>query len=313
MAYSNQQTTKKELKKKYLVRRSIVTVLCFTIIASSALIITSCGNKEGSSSDSDVTVGTTSITTEATTTEAPEPVLTLLPGIQERLDKNPDSAGWINIDGIVDEEIVQRQDPTTGNLFYLDHDLNGNKSEGGTIFADFRNVLNGRKTSDNIVLYGHNQKNGTRFGLLDSYKWNLNFYKGKNKQIINFSTNYEERKYKIFAIFVTNTEPQHDNGNVFDYHNYIDLSDDSRYNEFISEVKKRSLIQTDIDVKKGDKFLTLSTCSTEFEPSRLVFVARQLRDGETTDVNLDNFKINPNPKWPAIYYKFHGGSYVEGN
>ena len=298
-----QHFKKKEDKSSIKFRRTSTLISVVALIASMSLVVTSCSSSKDSSSSEIVETYATKVQTTITTTEAPEPVLTLLPGIQERLDKNKDSAGWINIKDVVDEEIVQRTDAETGNSFYIDHGLNGNKSTSGAIFADYRNTLNGRKTSDNIILYGHNQKDNTRFGNLDKYKWNLtnndcNYFKKHN--LINFSTNYQSRQYKIFAIFVTNVEPKHDNGNVFDYQNYLDLSDEARYNQFMDQVMQRTLILSGIDVKYGDKFLTLSTCSTEFEPSRLVFVARQLRDGESTEIDETKLQINANAKWPAV-------------
>lgn len=284
-------------------------IMIIAAVFSVALIATSCKENENDG-DGTVTVPyTTKIeTTPATTTEETDPVLPLLPGVEERLAVNTDSAGWIYIPDVVDEEIVQRTDKETGNEFYVYHDINGNKYEGGVIFADFRNILNGRKTSDNIILYGHNQKDNSRFGDLDKYKWNKNYY--KTHPLITFSTNYVTRKYKIISVFITNVNPEDDNGNVFDYHNYIEFDED-RYNDFIENVSKRSLIITGTDCQFGDRFITLSTCSTEFDPSRLVIVGREVREGESEDVDLSKFQINPNPKYPAVIYKYQGGTYVD--
>ncbi|MBQ4310380.1 MAG: hypothetical protein II773_02175, partial [Oscillospiraceae bacterium] len=66
-----------------------------------------------------------------------------------------------------------------------------------------------------------------------------------------------------------------------------------------------------VDINENDKFLTLSTCSTEWDSARHAIVARKLRSGETTDsIDITGFSKNPNPKWPAIYYKYNGGSYT---
>lgn len=305
-------TPKKNTQRAQIVamRRSTVMIILIAVIASATLIITSCGDNSQSSEEVKITYNTPVDTTPVITTTETEAPLVLLPEAEEPLAKNGDSAGWITIDGIIDEVIVQMPgDEKEGNVYYVENNYQRKKDVGGAIFADYRNILDGRKTSDNIVLYGHNQKDNSRFGNLDLYKWNLNYY--KSKPLVSFRTNYEERQYKIMAIFVTSVEPEQDDGNVFDYHNYIDFSDETRYNEFIEETMKRSLILPGVDSVYGDKFLTLSTCSTEFDPSRLVFVCRQVREGESSEVDMTNFKINPNPKWPAVYYKFHGGSYAE--
>lgn len=306
MSRRPQPSRKKSSRGSILFRRTTALVSAGALIASALMIITSCSKQEAeSSSEVEMTYTSKVETTPAVTTPAPEPVLTLLPGAQERLDRNPDSAGWLTIDGVVDEEFVHRTDAETGNSYYLDHDIDGNSSVKGVIFADFRNILDGSKTSGNIVLYGHNERDNDRLGNVDQYYWglsaaqpSLSYY--KKHALINLSTNYTQRQYKIFAIFSTNTLPQHDNGNVFDYHNYIDLSDETRYNDFISNVMERSYIDTGIDVQYGDKFLTLSTCGTQYDGQRVVVVGRQVREGESADIDLDQVKMN-DYKLPAIF------------
>ena len=45
---------------------------------------------------------------------------------------------------------------------------------------------------------------------------------------------------------------------------------------------------------------------------KAVYEALGIRDGETTDnIDTTNFTVNSNPKWPAVYYKYNGGSYIE--
>ncbi|MEG0615801.1 MAG: class B sortase, partial [Oscillospiraceae bacterium] len=250
------QHYKKKKKSEVVFARSTALITTVSLVCSVLLIATSCKKTEKEPEELVTIPYTTKVETIVTTTEEPEPVLVLTPEAEARLAKNKDSAGWVKIDGVVDEEYVQRTDAETGNIFYLDHDLTGAKKDGGTIFADYRNVLNGRKSSDNIILYGHNQKNGSRFGQLDLYRWNTKYV--KSAPIIELSTNYGTRKYKIFATFLTNVLPEHDNGTVFDYQNYLDLSDEARYNDFVENVMKRSTILTGIDLKYGDKFVTLS-------------------------------------------------------
>jgi sortase B len=300
---------KKNIRKSSITfRRTSAAVSAASLLISAMLIVSSCskGAESSSVSETEATYSTKVDTTPAvtTTTEAP---LVLLPEAQERLAKHPDSAGWITIDGVVDEEVVQKfGDAEQGNSFYIDHGIDGKKSDAGVIFADYRNVLAGSKASDNIILYGHNQKDNTRLGGLDSYKWSLrgpnasiSYY--KKHAIINFSTNYEKKQYKIFAIFTTNTLPEHDKGNVFDYQNYLEFDTEERYNDFITKVTERSYIKTGIDVKYGDKFLTLSTCDTDFDDARLVVVARQVRDGESADIDFSQCSVNTNYKYPAAF------------
>lgn len=243
----------------------------------------------------------------AAVTEIQREPLVLTAAAAEYLMLNPDTVGHVRIPNAISEVVVQGDD----NIYYLDHNFYGSVRQCGTCFADYRNVVNDYPDlqSDNIILYSHNQKDGSMFGNMDYYRWNLKYW--QENPFIYFSNNYEESTYVIFSSFVTNSLPEHDNGNVFDYWNYVEFTDDYPYDTFISEVTARSEIITGIDVNESDKFLTLQTCSYEWEEARHVIVARKLRGNETeaSIINTADLQTNPDPKMPAIYYKYNGGSY----
>lgn len=224
----------------------------------------------------------------------------ILPGAQEMLKINPDTVGYICIDGTeIDFPVVQTND----NATYLKTAFDGSSNKAGTVFLDYRNTLNSNDRSDNLILYGHNQKDRTMFGSLKDYKKNLEHY--CDHPTIVFNSNYESDTYKIFAYFVTAVNAdQTSDGYIFDYHNYIDLSDRARYDSFVSEIYKRSQIVTSVDVQYGDEFLTLSTCSNEFEPSRFVVFARKCRDNEDSYVDTSAAYLNTQalePEWNVIF------------
>ena len=223
----------------------------------------------------------------------------LLPGAKQLLAINPDTVGYISIPGTeVDFPVVQTNDNST----YLKTAFDGSSNKAGTVFLDYRASIDPKKRSDNLVLYGHNQKDRTMFGSLKDYKKNIDFY--KSHPTITFNSNYKSDTYKIFAYFVTEVEPgQTDDGIIFDYHNYIDM-DRKAYDRFMDNITERSQILTSVDVRYGDEFLTLSTCSNEFEPSRFVIFARKTRKGEDTAVDTSKAQLNPNarePDWKVIF------------
>ncbi len=224
----------------------------------------------------------------------------ILQGAEEMLKINSDTVGYICISGTeIDFPVVQASD----NEKYLKTAFDGSSNKAGTVFLDYRNILTSSDRSDNLVLYGHNQKDRTMFGSLKDYKKNINHYRAH--PTITFNSNYESDVYKIFAYFVTEVEPhQTSDGIVFDYHNYLDLSDKEVYNRFIDNIMLRSQIVTAVDVEYGDEFLTLSTCSNEFEPSRFVVFARKTRSGEDTAVDTSAAYLNPEakePDWNVIF------------
>lgn len=239
--------------------------------------------------------------------EEERPPLVELAAAKELLAINSHTVGYVRIPDCVDEPVVKGSD----NDYFLNHNFYDNQRQCGTCFADYRNEVGGYDRSDNIILYAHNQKDGTMFGNLDYYRWDPAYW--LKNPFVYFNTNYSEDVYVIISSFVINTLPEHDNGNpVFDYQNYINFGDEYSYDTFMKEITKRSTIITGIDCNEDDDYLTLSTCSTEWDDSRHVIVARKLRDGETTDsIDTTNFSKNPNPKWPAIYYKYNGGTYID--
>jgi len=245
--------------------------------------------------------------TDASTPAEELPPLEELAAAKELLAINPDTVGYVRIPDCVDEPVVRGTD----NEYYLKHNFYNNQRQCGTCFADYRNKLDGYERSDNIILYAHNQKDGTMFGNLDYYRWDPAYW--LKNPFVYFNTNYSEDTYVIIASFVINTLPEHDNGNpVFDYQNYIDFDDEHPFETFIDEITKRSTIITGIECDENDEYLTLSTCSTEWDDSRHIIVARKLRENESTDtIDTTGFQKNPNPKWPAIYYKYNGGTYID--
>lgn len=286
------------MKEKRII--ALVTALIITLA-----LVTSCSKKGDSSGtiETEMTYATKTETVATTTTEPPEPPLVLLDAAKEQLAINDDYAGWIKIGTeIVDEPVVQIPgDAKDGNLFYLDHSYKTKaKSRAGTIFADYRCVLNTRKQSDNIILYGHDQADHSRFGLIKRFRWNLEL--AKTTPLITFNTAYEERTYKIYSMFIVVVDPQSKAdkaGEEFSYHNYIDLHDEARFDEFVDKATRGGLFTTGVDIEYGDKLLTLSTCTSEsvngYE-SRLVLLARQVREGESTEVDTSLYNVNENPQ-----------------
>ncbi|MDR0974835.1 MAG: class B sortase [Ruminococcus sp.] len=227
----------------------------------------------------------------------------ILPSAKALLDINTDTAGWITIEDTNINLPVVLKKTSDGNEYYLTRSFDGSTNKAGTLFLDYRSVLDYNERSDNLIIYGHNQKDKTMFGDLANYKKNIEFYRAH--PIIKFSSNYVSDDYKIFAFFVTPVEPhQTADGVIFDYHNYLDLSDRETFDKFIDNINLRNEITTPVDVKFGDEILTLSTCSNEFEPSRFVVFARKVRENEDTVVDTNSAAINPNakePDWDVIY------------
>lgn len=203
--------------------------------------------------------------------------------------KNPNTVGYLTMSGVdVYEPILQAED----NSYYLTHAFDGTENKAGAVFLDYRAEISADRQSDMLVLYGHNQRDGTMFGNLKHYKRDVDFY--KRNPFITFETEYGSQKYVIFGFFVTNTLAKHDsNGEVFHYHDYPELYSEEVYTWYMEQVAKRNEIISPIDVTYGDKFLVLSTCSNEYSGSRFVVMARKLRPGESvSEIDVSDTQLN---------------------
>ena len=210
---------------------------------------------------------------------------------------NSDVRGWIAIPNTnINYPVVVG--PT--NNYYVNKDIYKQNSRNGVIWADSDTKFGtGNQISKNTVIYGHNWTNYsanpqigresdvmfaqvTAFHHLDFAKKTPYFY---------YSTEDEEMVWQVFAAFYTEES-----------FNYLVSDGSSEYmRNLISEAKKRSLHNYDIDVNENDKIVTLSTCTRAYGPTskqRFVVMARKLRPGEKPFT--PNITANPNFKRPNI-------------
>lgn len=218
---------------------------------------------------------------------------------QELLAQNSDFKGWITIDGTqVDNPVYQTDD----NSFYLNHNQEKKSSAYGALFIDYQNTVTETQVDRNIVIYGHEMKNGSMFGSLKKLK-NLSFY--KEHSTIEFTLLGEKATYKIYSIFILNAAREDDGGYIYNIsrQNFIDQSD---FDAWVDEAYDRSIIDTGVDVEPADYILTLVTCSEDFENARLVVMARKLRSGEDNTPLNNAAHTNPNPTYPQKWYDERG-------
>lgn len=254
-------------------------------------------------------------TTAKTTIDSEGNVITVAPTEEEEQQHNIDImsyykgisdkvVGFIELEGCdIYQPVVQDPEDTT-NTYYLTHTYYDEQNKGGAIFMDYRCTVSEDYVSPNLVLYGHNQEDGTMFGNLKNYKQDLEFYAAN--PTVTLRTEYETGIYLIYAYFVTNAlEKQDSNGEVFHYHDYIEaLNDEATFDWYMGEVQSRNQIISPVKAEFGDKLLVLSTCSNEFTNSRFVVFARKLRDGESvSDYDFTSASFNPYARgvdWTAI-------------
>lgn len=157
--------------------------------------------------------------------------------------KNSDAIAWIKVNGTdIDFPVVKGTD----NSYYLTHNFDKEKNKAGWIFADYRNKFDG--TDKNIIIYGHNMKNGSMFASLKDVikeEW----YNNENNKYIALITENENCKYQVFSVYQIETEEYYLQTNI------------SNFKEFVEKIKGRSKKKFNVDIKETDSILTLSTCA----------------------------------------------------
>lgn len=188
--------------------------------------------------------------------------------LKELRKENSDIVGWLEIeDTSVSYPVLQGED----NDYYLRHTYKGEYSINGSIFLD--KDYDFSIPSSNLLIYGHNNKNGKMFEELINYE-SEEYY--KEHPIIRFTTIEEDVKYEIIAVFKSRVYYQNET-NVFRYYYFINAKNEEEYNYYIEESKKASLYNTGKTAKYGEQLLTLSTCDYSTENGRFVVVAKKLK------------------------------------
>lgn len=190
------------------------------------------------------------------------------PEIAELMQENPDAVGLLHFEG--DRTLYVCQ--TTDNYYYMNHRFDRSEDPAGMIYMDHRNSLWPR--SDNLILYGHNMRDGSRFGTLRRFeKWDYL----KKYPIFQLVDRHTTLNYVPFAIFHTTVLQDDPAYYPFDRTNFVDQAD---FEQYVEDVRSRSVLDLPVEVSYGDRLLTLATCHSSLERGRLVIVCREVKPGE---------------------------------
>ena len=180
--------------------------------------------------------------------------------------ENADMVGWIQIeDTNIDYPVMQT--PADPN-YYLKHDFEKHYTDYGCPFmqADC-DVL---RPSDNLIIYGHNMKDGSMFADLAKYR-SKDFW--QTHKTVRFDTAVGSCAYEIFAVI--HTTVQADAADVFPFYRFVDATAPDEFADYVSACQARALYDTGISADYGDKLLTLSTCNNITDNGRLLVIAKQ--------------------------------------
>lgn len=180
--------------------------------------------------------------------------------------ENSDMIGWIQIEGTsIDYPVMQT--PADPN-YYLKHDFEKNYTDYGCPFMQAD--CDALAPSDNLIIYGHNMKDGSMFADLAKYG-SKDFW--QSHKTVWFDTELGSSAYEIFAVI--HTTVQADDADAFPFYRFVDAASPEEFADYVSACKAQALYDTGISAQYGDKLLTLSTCDNITDNGRLLVIAKQ--------------------------------------
>lgn len=158
---------------------------------------------------------------------------------------NKDTVAYVKVNNTnIDYVVVQADD----NSYYLNHNFEEKWNMAGWIFADYRNKLDG--ADKNIIIYGHNTRDGSMFGTLE-YILDKNWYENKDNYEVLFVTENGEYRYRVFSVYSIIPE---------EYYISTEFATENEFRVFAKTLLDRSVYDFGVGVASNDRILTLSSC-----------------------------------------------------
>lgn len=160
---------------------------------------------------------------------------------------NPDIVGWIYVEA--QNNISYPICQTVDNEYYLHRTFRKESLFAGAIFEDF---CNSPDFSDpNTLVYGHNMKNGSMFGMLKKMKEQARYDSSPYFWILTPGGNY---RYHIYAAFNTPSDSE-----VY----MLFSKQGQEFLEWETKMQQRSEVANSVPLAQDDYSVTLSTCTSD--------------------------------------------------
>lgn len=205
-------------------------------------------------------------------TDTPKPELlssyqyignSILPEMEEMLEKNADTVAWLHIPGgIVNLPVVYRN-----NTYYLNHSFYGKRSDSGTLFLDEAHPL--AYDTQYMVIHGHNMHDGSMFGLLSHYR-NRGYM--EEHPTVYLDTLYRQEEYEVIGVLYLPVDVQSDG--YVPYVGTRNFQSLDQFYRFAESIRENALYWKEgAEMLPSDSFLALSTCQ---EKHRIVVLCRRI-------------------------------------
>ncbi|MBQ1410920.1 MAG: class B sortase [Oscillospiraceae bacterium] len=158
-------------------------------------------------------------------------------------ERNSDCIGWLSIaDTSVDYPVMHTpEDPEK----YLHLNFDGEYSSSGVPFLQYNCSLD----SDNLIIFGHNMKNGAMFRELLNYR--LASYCTEHPTV-EFETARGLKRYSIFAVVQVPEDT--------DWYEFVDAYNEQDFSGWLDYILPGAFYTVGELPQYGQQILTLSTC-----------------------------------------------------
>ena len=180
---------------------------------------------------------------------------------------NTEIVAWLVAEGTpIDYPVLH----TDNNRYYLNHLYTGESNKSGSLFVDYRNTE--LFTERNTVIYGHCMNNNTMLGPLKLYK-EQDFYDEYPTMLLYTP----EGDYLIELICGTVED-----GN-YEFVQF-EFADEDAFIEYVDARRSRSTFQSNVELRPGDRIISLCTCSYERHNARYMIIGRLVPLYQTQDM-----------------------------
>ncbi len=178
--------------------------------------------------------------------------------IQKIKSEYPGVVGWLYLpETKINYPVMQWDD----NDYFVHRLPNGKENSAGSIFMDCRSAAD--LSQRNYILYGHNMKNNSMFGMVLEYR-DPEFFE-EHPYLFYFT---ESAKYRLEVFAGVHTKSDSD------VYSFPQTDDEMWY--YISKLRTNSVFKSEVKVSKNDRVFVLSTCSGSTSDDRRFVVCAKL-------------------------------------
>ncbi len=173
--------------------------------------------------------------------------------------RNKDCIGWVYIAGTQVNYPVMHTPAEPER--YLRRNFDKKSSTAGVPFLDGKCTL----SCDNLILYGHNMRNGTMFADITKYK-DKDYFDAHS--VIELETAEGICQFSVFAVVRLKMDDS--------WYLFHTAQTEEEYTAAVAEIKSRALYDTGITPSFGSRLITLSTCYGANKDDRIVVIGAEI-------------------------------------